>query len=68
MSKAQRCRSMLLAKRKDFVTDDSIQIDDSSGEKSCFCLDIQQDLFYIFFVYTLIIIDLHLLVDDIFIT
>ena len=38
------------------------------SEKSCFCLDIQQDLFYNFLVYALIIIDLHLLVDDIFIT
>ena len=34
VSKAQRCRSMLLAKRKDVVTDDSIQIDDSSGDET----------------------------------
>ena len=38
------------------------------SDKSWFCLDIQQDLFYIFFVYVLIILDLHLLLDDILIT
>ena len=35
-------------------------------DKNCFCLDIQQDLFYKNIVYALINIDL--LLDDIFIT